>query len=400
MNDAILSVSQVGAYIKQWMDGDGVLSRILVRGEISNYRLYPSGHHYFTLKDAEGVLRCVMFRGDAGSLKFRPEDGMKVVAAGRVTVFVRDGQYQLYCTSLQPEGIGALTIAYEQLKAKLLSEGLFDEAHKKKLPQFPRRVALVTSPAGAAVRDMIRIFGRRWPLCKILVVPVRVQGEEAPGEICAALAYVNLHNLADVIITGRGGGSIEDLWAFNEEAVARAIFASAIPVVSAVGHEPDVTIADFVADVRAATPSHAAELVAPDQLEWTSYLKKADARLSGGMQNTLRLRRELLKRATARRVLQSPMAFIQDKRMALDLMGRKLAAAATRTLKKHREASIRLVSKLDAMSPLKVLARGYSIVTGPQGAAVKDAGELKPGDVVRVRLSRGAAVCTVDETIE
>ena len=245
--ETILSPSQVSGYIKSWMDRDRLLSGLLVRGELSNYKMYPSGHHYFTLKDSQGALRCVMFRGDAASLRFRPENGMQVIAAGRITVFPRDGQYQLYCVRLTPEGAGDLHVAFEQLKEKLLREGLFDQAHKRPLPAYPRRIALITSPAGAAVRDMLRILGARYPLAQVRVLPVRVQGEGAAEEIAAALDWANLHQAADLIITGRGGGSMEDLWAFNEECVARAIYRSQIPVISAVGHEPDVTIADFVA---------------------------------------------------------------------------------------------------------------------------------------------------------
>ena len=232
----VLTPSQVGQYIKQWMDRDRLLSGLLISGEISNYKVYPSGHHYFTLKDGEGALRCVMFRGDAASLRFRPSNGMRVIAAGRITVFPRDGQYQLYCVRLTPEGVGDLHLAFEQLKERLAREGLFDPAHKRSLPRFPSTVALITSPAGAAVRDMVRILGARWPLARIRVLPVRVQGEGAAEEIAAALQWANENRVADVIITGRGGGSMEDLWAFNEEVVARAIYRSQIPVISAVGH--------------------------------------------------------------------------------------------------------------------------------------------------------------------
>ncbi|MEM5780157.1 MAG: exodeoxyribonuclease VII large subunit, partial [Lawsonibacter sp.] len=246
---SILTPAQVSQYIKGFMDRDRVLSGLLVRGELSNYKIYPSGHHYFTLKDPEGALRCVMFRGDASSLRFRPENGMQVIAAGRVTVFPRDGQYQLYCTKLTPEGAGDLHLAFEQRKEQLLREGLFDQSHKKPIPRYPKTIALVTSPAGAAVRDMLRILGVRWPMARVRVLPVRVQGEGAAEEIASAIRWANWKQVADLIITGRGGGSMEDLWAFNEESVARAIFDSDIPVISAVGHEPDVTIADFVADL-------------------------------------------------------------------------------------------------------------------------------------------------------
>ena len=243
-----ISVTALNQYIKGLLDRDRLLSQVLVRSEISNYKVYPSGHHYFSLKDAESSIRCVMFRREAGTLRFRPENGMKVVVTGRVSLFPRDGVYQLYCSRMVPDGVGELAFAFEQLKNRLYREGLFDSAHKQPIPSFPHTIALVTSPAGAAVRDMIRILGTRWPLAEVLVVPVRVQGEEAPMEICQALELINLCHMADLIITGRGGGTMEDLWAFNEEAVARAIYRSEIPVISAVGHEPDVTIADFVAD--------------------------------------------------------------------------------------------------------------------------------------------------------
>ena len=273
MDHPIFEVSQINAYLKDKFDSDPFLGEVCVRGELSNYKVYPSGHHYFTLKDAEGALRCVMFRSSAYRIRFRPENGMKVIAVGRITIFPRDGAYQLYCAGLTPDGVGDLHVAYEQLKSKLLAEGLFDRAHKKPLPEFPHRIAVVTSSAGAAVHDILRVLGKRYPLSKVIILPVRVQGEEAPAEIVAAIRYANQYQLADVILTGRGGGSMEDLWAFNDERVARAIYDSAIPVVSAVGHEPDVTIADFVADVRAATPSNGAELIAPDKLDLQQRLR-------------------------------------------------------------------------------------------------------------------------------
>ena len=273
MQYPIYSVSQVNGYIKGLLDADPLLGQLFVRGEISNYKAYPSGHHYFSLKDPEGTIRCVMFRREAVNLRFRPQNGMKVIALGRVAVFPRDGQYQLYVNVLTPDGVGDLHEAFEQLKARLAAEGLFDEAHKKAIPKFPARIALVTSPAGAAVRDMIRILGARWPMAEVYVVPCRVQGAEAPGEIASAIRWVNEREAADLIITGRGGGSTEDLWCFNDELVARAIYDSEIPVISAVGHEPDVTIADYVADLRAATPSNGAELAVPDQNEQYARLE-------------------------------------------------------------------------------------------------------------------------------
>ena len=254
----IFAVSEVNGLIKDLIDGTPQLSGLYIRGELSNYKIYPSGHHYFTLKDGQSALRCVMFKSSAVKLRFRPENGMQAVVFGRISVFPRDGAYQLYCTQLSPDGVGDLYVAFEQLKQKLQQEGLFDPAHKKPLPLYPQRIAIVTSGAGAAVHDMIRILRRRYPIAKVLLLPVRVQGAEAPPEIVGAIRYANRWKLGDVLITGRGGGSMEDLWAFNDERVARAIYDCETPIISAVGHEPDVTISDFVADLRAATPSNAA----------------------------------------------------------------------------------------------------------------------------------------------
>ena len=345
--DAILTPSQVGQYLKTLMDRDHLLSRLLVRGELSNYKMYPSGHHYFTLKDGEGALRCVMFRSDAQSLRFRPENGMQVIAAGRVTVFPRDGQYQMYCARLTPEGVGDLALAFEQLKEKLAQEGLFDPAHKKEIPVFPRKIALITSPAGAAVRDMVRILGARWPLSEVRVVPVRVQGAEAPQEIAAAIQWANWHNLADLIITGRGGGSMEDLWAFNEEVVARAIYTSEIPVISAVGHEPDVTIADFVADLRASTPSNAAELAVPDQNEIYSLLLGGGERLEGAMSVRLARYRQALNRLAASRPMTEPASYFREKRLLLDYQSSQLAHGLRHAAAGQRER----LGKLSAALP-------------------------------------------------
>ena len=393
---SILTPTQVGQYIKGFMDRDRVLSGLMVRGEISNYKMYPSGHHYFTLKDGEGALRCVMFRGDAASLRFRPQNGMLVIAAGRVTVFPRDGQYQLYCTRLTPEGAGDLHLAFEQLKETLLRQGLFDQGHKKPLPRFPKTIALVTSPAGAAVRDMLRILGARWPMAQIKVLPVRVQGEGAAEEIAAAIRWANWKQAADLIITGRGGGSMEDLWAFNEEIVARAIFESQIPVISAVGHEPDVTIADFVADLRAATPSNAAELAVPDQNEVYSALLSTGTRLEQRMEHRLSSRRQRLEQLGRSRVLTDPTAYIRDKRMLLDYQSSRLSRGLERSLSEQKERAARLAAALDAMSPLKVLGRGYAIAQKADGTVLTKAGEAASGDQINLRLSDGTVKCRVE----
>ena len=396
MNTApIYSVTQVNQYIKGLLDRDGALAGLFVRGEISNYKCYPSGHHYFSLKDAEGAIRCVMFRREAAGLRFRPENGMKVVAFGRVTVFPRDGQYQLYCSQLTPDGVGELHIAFEQLKEKLYREGLFDQAHKKPIPRFPKRIALITSAAGAAVRDMLRILGARWPLAEAAVIPVRVQGAEAPGELCAAIAWANRHKVADLIITGRGGGSMEDLWAFNDEGVARAIYASEIPVISAVGHEPDVTISDFVADLRAATPSNAAELAVPDQNEISVWLAQTEGRMAQAVSRRLERARKELEQAGRCRALREPMSYVDDKRMLLDYQRERLAHGLTGALGREKEHFARLAASLDALSPLKVLGRGYAIPEREDGTVLRSARAARPGDRLALRLCDGEISCEV-----
>ncbi len=400
MEEKILSVSQVNAYIKSMMDNDALLCNVCVRGEISNYKLYPSGHHYFSIKDADGALRCVMFRSSAVRLRFRPENGMKVLVTGRISVFPRDGAYQLYCTSLTPDGVGDLYVAFEQLKAKLAAEGLFDPAHKKPLPKFPHRIAIITSGAGAAVMDMLRILGKRYPLSKVMILPVRVQGVEAPAEIASAIRYANRHQIADIIITGRGGGSIEDLWAFNDERVARAVYASEIPVISAVGHEPDVTICDFVADVRAATPSNGAELAAPDQTQLRNQLQNAQSRLLEAMTKQLKLSRQTLDALAAKRVLQSPENYLQDKRMQLDYLHQQLIAASQRQVAEKKQRFIRLTASLEAMSPLKVLSRGYSVVRAEDGTLVTDASRMRTGDRIRVQMQKGSLTACVEQAEE
>ena len=393
----IYSVSQVNGYIKELLDRDGLLNGVFVRGELSNYKMYPSGHHYFSLKDEGGTIRCVMFRREAERLRFRPENGMKVVAFGRVAVFPRDGQYQLYCEELSPDGVGDLHVAFEQLKAKLQAEGLFDSAHKRPIPKYPRRIALVTSPAGAAVRDMLRILGARYPLAEVVIVPVRVQGAEAPGEIAGALRYANAQKLADLIITGRGGGSMEDLWAFNDERVARAIYDSAIPVISAVGHEPDVTIADFVADLRAATPSNAAELAVPDQNELYALLKQRAGRLGQAVGHQINNERRALERLGKSRALQDPLNYIRDRRLLLDFESSKLTRALQNAMGEERERFARLAASLDALSPLKVLGRGYAFTRDEGGKVVTSVKQVSVGGELNVRLADGELKCEVKE---
>ena len=393
--DRLYTVSALNSRIKQLLDSDPGLQGIEARGELSNYKVYPSGHHYFTLKDTESSIRCVMFRSSASKLRFTPANGMGVRARGDVSVYERDGAYQLYCTALSPDGKGDLQAAFEQLKAKLSNEGLFDAAHKKPLPKYPAKIAVITSPAGAAVRDIIRVLGLRWPSSKVLILPVRVQGDEAPAEIAGALQYANRHGLADLIITGRGGGSIEDLWAFNDERVARAIFASRIPVISAVGHEPDVTISDYVADLRAATPSNAAELAVPDESELRESLAGMDIRSREAIRRKTAALRSSFSDLSGRRVVNEPSVYIRTKRMELD--SRQVLPAAQRYLSERREKFIRLAASLDALSPLKVLARGYSIAYSSDGNILKNAGQVGVGDSISLRLLDGGLSCRVED---
>ena len=394
-----ISVTQLTQYIKLLLDRDEILSQACVRGELSNYKIHSSGHHYFTLKDEGAVISCVMFRSDAMRLRFRPETGMKVILSGRVSLFPKSGQYQIYVSHMQPDGVGDLAVAFEQLKKKLSAEGLFDPARKKPLPRYPGTIALVTSPTGAAVQDMIRILGRRWPLARVLVCPVRVQGAGAAEEIAAMLDYVDGHDLADVIITGRGGGSMEDLWAFNEEIVARAIARCNIPVISAVGHEPDVTIADFVADVRAATPSNGAEIAVCDQSELRDAMNQLTVRLTRAQERRISALTDRLNRMKASPVMRSPEGAIQQRELLLELLRQRLEHAGTRRFQQEEQRLARLAGRLDALSPLKVLARGYALASREDGTVIRAAGELSPGEPIRLRLGQGSARCTVD-TIE
>ena len=395
--DQALTVTQLNLYLRDLLDSQSLLANVCVRGELSNYKIYPSGHHYFTLKDNESSLKCVMFKSNSMRLRFRPESGMGVTAWGRVSVYPRDGLYQLYCTQLMPEGMGDLQVAFEQLKAKLDAEGLFDPSHKKPLPAFPERIAIITSSAGAAVHDMIRILGRRWPMAKLLLLPVRVQGSEAPAEIAGAIRYANEFKLADLIITGRGGGSIEDLWAFNDERVARAIYLSEIPVISAVGHEPDVTISDYVADRRASTPSNAAEIAVPDQREISDLLAGYDLRASQAMRKRIGSLRDLLEAVQTRRVMTAPTAYIDQRRMELDRSRERLAAAEEQILAKRRQQFVALTASLDAMSPLRVLTRGYAIPTDEAGNVVRSVTEIRTGDRLSLTMADGSLGCLVDD---
>ena len=397
MTKQVLTISQINEYLRRKLDQDELLSSVAVCGEISNYKMYPSGHHYFTLKDEGGALKCVMFKSSAVRLKFRPENGMKVIAVGKISVFPRDGAYQLYCTTMTMDGVGDLYAAFEQLKTKLAEKGLFDISHKKAIPQYPKVIGLVTSSAGAAVHDMLRILRKRYPLTKVLLIPVRVQGAEAATEIAAAIAYANQHHLADLLIVGRGGGSIEDLWAFNDERVAYAIYESKIPIISAVGHEPDVTISDFVADLRAATPSNAAELAVPDQ----DALRQTLDELSGTMLNTLQQRlnasRRYLSILAGSPALQNPTVYFAQKRKNLALLSSRMVSAQKLSVSRCKQRFMTNTAKLDAMSPLKVLTRGYALAHTDDGTLLKSVNQVEAGDRIVVDLSDGKLTASVLE---
>lgn len=395
MAQNVLSITQLNEYIRGRMDSDPLLAQVAVRGEISNYKLYPSGHHYFTLKDEGSALRCVMFKGNAMRLRFRPENGMKIIAMGKVSVYPRDGAYQLYCTAMTMDGVGDLYAAFEQLKKKLAAQGLFDPAHKKPLPKYPGTIGIITSSAGAAVHDMLRILRKRYPLSKVRLLPVRVQGAEAPGEIAAAIGYANHYHLADLLIVGRGGGSIEDLWAFNDEQVAYAIYHSEIPVISAVGHEPDVTISDYVADLRAATPSNAAELAVPDQDALRQSLDAISNAIASSLNRQVKAARQHLMVLSASPALQGPTGYLEQRNQSVELLKNRLVAAQNQNITRAKQRYIAQISKLEAMSPLKVLTRGYSMVQTERGEVVRSVSQVSLGERIRVRLSDGTLSATV-----
>ena len=400
MAQQVLSITQINEYIRTLMDSDVLLAGLAVKGEISNYKMYPSGHHYFTLKDEGGALKCVMFKGNAMRLRFRPENGMKVIAMGKISVYPRDGAYQLYCSSLVMDGIGDLYAAFEQLKNKLAAQGLFDPAHKKPLPKYPGVIGIITSSAGAAVHDMLRILKKRYPLAQVRLLPVRVQGTEAPGEIAAAIGYANFYKLADLLIVGRGGGSIEDLWAFNDEQVAYAIYHSDIPVISAVGLEPDVTISDYVADVRAATPSNAAELAVPDQDALRQALDSYANMMANLLSRQLKNARRQLNMLAQSPSLTSPDQYILQRRKTLELLKGRVFTAQTRVIHNHKQRFIAATAKLDAMSPLKVLTRGYAMAHNESGELIRSVKQTTVGENVYISVGDGTMAATVTDIKE
>lgn len=397
-NTLVLSVSQLNRYIKMNFDADENLANIFISGEISNFtNHYRTGHLYFTLKDDSAAVRAVMFNSSAKRLKFMPEDGMKVIARGRVSVYEASGQYQLYVDDMQPDGVGALNLAYEQLKEKLQKEGLFSELHKKPLPPYPEKVGVITSPTGAAVRDIINVLGRRFPYAEIVFCPVLVQGEGAHLQLTDAVNLFNSERAADVIIIGRGGGSIEDLWEFNDEGLARAVYNSEIPVISAVGHETDFTICDFVADMRAPTPSAAAELAVPDANELQYALSALKNRMFLNVSSGIADRRSRLEYLTSKGALKSPDEMLSNRSQRLDTAFSKMLSSYENRIGGKKVEFISAATALSKLDPMSVLMRGFAFVSDKNGKNVCSSQALAKGDKINVRFNDGAAVCEVKE---
>ncbi len=395
-NQSVLTVSQLNFYMKSLLDGDPVLQNVFLAGEISNFtNHYRSGHFYLSLKDDKCVVKAVMFASHASRVRFRPENGMRVLVRGRVSVYEASGQYQLYIEDMQPDGVGALNLAFEQLKEKLGKEGLFDPSRKKTLPVCPERIGVITSPTGAAVRDIESVLGRRYPLAELVFCPVLVQGEGAPAQIADALDRMNRLAAADVIIVGRGGGSLEELWAFNTEEVAYAVSRSVIPVVSAVGHETDFTICDFAADLRAPTPSAAAELVAPDIRDLFSQLDGCALSMRRSMEQKLLSCRMNLDHLQKSHHFVSPMDIIEQRRMRLDALSARAGATAGRLVTRENGRIAALAGRLESLSPLAVLSRGYAIAFDGEGRPLRSVEKLSPGDELTLRLNDGAVDCAV-----
>ena len=399
MREEILSVTELNSFVRSRLENDPALAQIAVLGEVSGYKMYPgSGYHYFSLKDKKCVVSCVITRMNARRLRFLPQEGMSFILLGSVTLYEPQGKYQLSVTEVLPAGSGDLEAEFERLRAKLEAEGLFDPERKKPLPLYPARVGVVTSESGAVIHDIIRTLGKRWPAAKILLLPVPVQGEAAPGEIVRAIRYANRWKVADVLIVGRGGGSREDLWAFNDEGVARAIADSEIPVISAVGHRPDVTIADYAADVSAHTPTDAAEIAGPNAADVASQLGQSALRLRRAMETRIALYRRRVRELSERPVLADPGTILDMRRQMLDLQTERFLSAAARSNSARRDAFTALAAKLDALSPLRVLSRGYAVAE-KDGVPLRRTGEARPGDRIELRLSDGRLGCTVEEVM-
>lgn len=392
----VMSVTQLNTYVRCIMEEDVVLKSVFVAGEVSNFKNhYKTGHFYFTLKDENAAVKAVMFRTYSSRLRFAPEDGMRVICRARASVYERDGAYQLYVEDMQPDGSGSLSLAFEQLKRKLFAEGLFDEKHKKPIPKYPETIAVVTSPTGAALQDILNILSRRWPIARVIVVPSGVQGENAESQLVLGIKKADTLS-ADTIIIGRGGGSAEDLWCFNSEALARAIFDCKTPVISAVGHETDFTICDFVADLRAPTPSAAAENASPESLMTAGIVREFEQRLKDGLCSSLREREMTLERLENSPFLKDPKRIFEQKEMYFDALTDRLSSAGKLFLTEKTGNFDRLCTKLNAFSPLAVLSRGYSIAT-VNGKTVKTAAQLKKAGEFDLRLSDGTVNCNVND---
>jgi len=392
-----LSVTQVNLYIKEVIARDDILCDVLVKGELSNFKAHTSGHMYMSLKDEGGVMRAVMFRSSASKLTFKPQNGMKVIARGRISVYERDGQYQLYIEDMQQEGQGDLYAAFERLKIKLSAEGLFDPAHKQKLPKYPKKVGVVTAPTGAAIRDIINVLSRRFSYADIVLYPVLVQGENSAQSIVSAIEYFNDTKGADVLIVGRGGGSIEDLWSFNEEIVARAIYNSTIPIVSAVGHEIDFTISDFVADLRAPTPSAAAELVVPSQTELGEKFNNVYRRIFQQGMRVIERGRMRVEQCEDRPAFKNPVRLIDDEKQHLDNVSYMFETACKNVIRDKRVTVAERAARLDGLSPLGTLSRGYSVSKAQDGRVIKSVNQVNVGDRIDVRVSDGEIKAEVIE---
>ncbi len=390
----IFSVSEINGYTKSLLDDDMLLSDVFVSGEISNLKRHSSGHTYFSLKDAKGQISAAMFKWQAQYLRFAPANGMKVIAHGKISLYEAGGQYQMIVSSLQPDGIGALYAAYEKLKARLEEEGLFDAERKRALPRFPARVGVVTSKTGAAVRDIINVISRRWPACEIIIAPVQVQGEDAPPQIVRAVQQLNACSACDVMIVGRGGGSIEDLWAFNDESVVRAVADSQIPVISAVGHETDFTLCDFAADMRAPTPSAAAELAVPDCAAVGDYINDTCRQMNMMMNIRLAALHSRLENARSRPCFASADALCQAKAQRLDFALSRMENGMERIVSAAGERLGNVCASLSALNPLAVLARGYSVVSGDSGI-VSSVKNIRAGERIRIQFADGCAAAEV-----
>ena len=384
-----ISVTDLNKYIKEKFDGDEMLANVLVKGEISNFKKHYTGHLYFTLKDENSLIKCVMFKSYTTYLNFIPKDGMKVIILGSVNVFERDGVYQIYAKAIKQDGLGNLYEAYEKLKKQLEQEGLFDQSHKKEIPFMPKTIGVLTSNTGAVIRDIINVSTRRNPNVHIRLYPVPVQGPDAAEKIAKGIEFMNKNKLADILIVGRGGGSLEDLWPFNEEVVARAIYNSEIPIISAVGHETDFTIADFVADLRAPTPSAAAELAVANISDVKNTLKLYNNRYKIALKKRLELMRLSYEKQITRPAFKNPIQKINEQYMLIDMKVKSIQNSIQNKIKEERAKFIKETARLDTLSPLKTLTRGYSIVTNESGKIIKEVSELKAGDNINLRLIDG-----------